>query len=234
MILVVQSQQETGQQICDCLSDIDFACHWVTDSAQALVSLSSHSYSLAILDVTLNKGNGFELCRCLKQDFPHLAIMFVSRCADESDRVLGLELGADDYIVAPYSKREFQARVKAVMRRAQVQEQVGKLVAVGRFTLDERRHRVELDGEHIELTATEFTLLHYLASHPNQVFSRAQLLQAVWGYAHSGYEHTVNSHINRLRSKLEDDSTRPAIVQTVWGVGYKFNSQGVMQRGMTA
>jgi len=155
----------------------------------------------------------------------------------EIDRVLGLELGADDYMSKPFSVRELQARVRSQLRRIHLvaqreqqnsqQQQPEQHLTVGELQIDNISHRTLLAGKELDLTSTEFDLLLFLASHPEQVFSREQLLSSVWGYHHSGYEHTVNSHINRLRNKVERNATKPEIVQTVWGVGYKFNKQGV-------
>jgi DNA-binding response OmpR family regulator len=143
--------------------------------------------------------------------------------------VIGLEIGADDYITKPFSMPELMARVKAVFRRV---ERLGrsegdssKEITAGDLVIDVGKHAVTIAGEPVDLTAKEFALLAHFAMNPGQVYSRSQLLDLVWGYSHAGYEHTVNSHINRLRSKIERDLTRPRYVLTVWGVGYKFNDQ---------
>jgi two-component system alkaline phosphatase synthesis response regulator PhoP len=161
----------------------------------------------------------------------------------ETDRVLGLELGADDYMTKPFSVRELQARVRTHLRRVHALNgqanglNTGKTsnepvngqgtTCIGQLLIDHRYHQVTYKDQAINLTSTEFELIDFLCKHPDQVFSRAQLLDNVWGYNHSGYEHTVNSHINRLRNKLELDCSEPQIIQTVWGVGYKLNSTGV-------
>ena len=147
----------------------------------------------------------------------------------ELDRVLGLELGADDYLTKPFSVVELMARIKALFRRVDALGDTQSLansspvLEFGDLTIDAARHKVETPNGVIDLTAREFDLLLYLASSPGHVFSRAQLLDAVWGYDHDGYEHTVNTHINRLRIKIEADPAKPEYVQTVWGVGYKFS-----------
>ena len=167
----------------------------------------------------------------------------------ETDRVLGLELGADDYMTKPFSIRELQARVRTQLRRVHAlndrsQNEVpiqnnnnprdgdqntnsNNSTCIGQLLVDHRYHQVTYKDKAINLTSTEFELLGFFCKNPDQVYSRAQLLDGVWGYNHSGYEHTVNSHINRLRNKLEEDCADPKIIQTVWGVGYKLNSSGV-------
>jgi DNA-binding response OmpR family regulator len=150
--------------------------------------------------------------------------------SSELDRVLGLELGADDYLVKPFSMLELAARVKAILRRqehfeaASAAAPAATLIEAGELRIDLDRHEVLVAGRAVDLTAKEFELLVYFARAPGRVFTRAQLLDQVWGYTHSGYEHTVNSHINRLRNKIERDPAQPAHIQTVWGVGYRFAS----------
>jgi len=149
----------------------------------------------------------------------------------ELDRVLGLEMGADDYLTQPFSIRELMARVKALLRRAeamranpqQAGESAGDTLRCGELQIDSERREVTISGKPVELTAKEFDLLLHFARHPGRVYSRVQLLDQVWGYGHEGYEHTVNSHINRLRAKIEADPAKPRYVLTVWGVGYKFS-----------
>jgi DNA-binding response OmpR family regulator len=141
--------------------------------------------------------------------------------------VLGLELGADDYLTKPFSVKELQARVKAILRRIELARQVPteieeETIAVNSLHVDVSRRLVNVDGHPVELTAKEFDLLLHFARHPGRVYSRAQLLDSVWGYGHDGYEHTVNSHINRLRKKIEQNPQESEYIQTVWGVGYKF------------
>jgi DNA-binding response OmpR family regulator len=201
---------------------------------KALQMALQNDYSLLILDVMLPRVSGLDICRQVREQKPSQAIIMLTAKSSETDRVLGLELGADDYMTKPFSVRELQARVRSQLRKVHVFqaahtnqiEENGPLV-IGALQINQKNHQVVFQEQTLELTATEFELLHHLASHPNQVFSRSQLLESVWGYHHSGYEHTVNSHINRLRAKIEQDATSPQIVQTVWGVGYKFNPQGV-------
>ena len=153
-------------------------------------------------------------------------MMLTSKSA-ELDRVLGLETGADDYVIKPFSVLELVARVRAILRRVHnlerpPQQTAPTAISAGTVNVDPSRREVTLDGDPVELTAREFDLLEYFVRHPGRVFRRADLLDKVWGYGHEGYEHTVNSHINRLRSKIERDPSHPEMIVTVWGVGYKF------------
>jgi DNA-binding response OmpR family regulator len=197
--------------------------------------------------------NGLDICRQVRQEKPLQAILMLTSKTSETDRVLGLELGADDYMTKPFSIRELQARVRTQLRRMHAlnaktlhnneteqskqnqqsnpTDKVTKkrsCLCIGNLLIDYDYHQVTYHEQVIKLTSTEFELIDFFCQHPDQVFSRAQLLDSVWGYHHSGYEHTVNSHINRLRNKLERDCADPQIIQTVWGVGYKLNSAGVM------
>jgi DNA-binding response OmpR family regulator len=158
-------------------------------------------------------------------------LMLTARCS-ELDRVLGLELGADDYLTKPFSVRELVARVKALLRRAGPQSAApaAEVIALGALHVDLARREVRVHGKSVDLTAKEFDLLVHFARSPGRVMTRLQLLQQVWGYGHSGYEHTVNSHINRLRAKIERDPNRPEIIETVWGVGYRCRDPRELRR----
>lgn len=234
-ILVVEDDADIADLIrvnlCELGVDITLAHNGRTGLQRAL----DESFSLVILDVTLPEVNGLDICRRVREKHPEKAIIMLTSKNSETDRVLGLELGADDYMTKPFSVRELQARVRAQLRKVHLMAQSpiesdsveDKDMTIGALAISTKLHQATFFGKLLELTATEFDLLLYLAKHPNQVFSRTQLLESVWGYQHSGYEHTVNSHINRLRAKIELDATAPQIVQTVWGVGYKFNPDGV-------
>ncbi|MDO6533820.1 MULTISPECIES: response regulator transcription factor [Alteromonas] len=233
-ILIVEDDQDIANLMRVNLLELGVEIEHQTDGKIALECALSDEYAIVILDVMLPSMSGLDICRKVRDALPMQSIIMLTSKTSETDRVLGLELGADDYMTKPFSVRELQARVRSQLRKYHVvqqtqatQPQADTPLTLGRLTIDQRNHQVFLSDEELILTATEFELLHHLASHPGQVFSRSQLLESVWGYHHSGYEHTVNSHINRLRSKLENDATAPQIVQTVWGVGYKFNPQGV-------
>ncbi|MBL4910654.1 MAG: response regulator transcription factor [Alteromonadaceae bacterium] len=235
-ILVVEDEQDIADLISVHLRELSLNVDHSLTGEKALELAFTHNYSLILLDVMLPGISGLDVCRQIRAKKPAQAILMLTSRTSETDRVVGLELGADDYMTKPFSVRELQARVRSQLRRVHLMAKLSapnndelseQTLCLGNLQIDISTHKVMLAGNVLELTSTEFDLIFYLASHPEQVFSRAQLLSAVWGYHHSGYEHTVNSHINRLRNKLEKDPTKPEIVQTVWGVGYKFNRQGV-------
>ncbi|MCI0526752.1 MAG: response regulator transcription factor, partial [Nitrospira sp.] len=170
---------------------------------------------------------GLELCQRLRTKPNYVPILMLTAKSSELDRVLGLEVGADDYLTKPFSIRELLARVKALFRRVEALESqaspgIQKTIQAGDLMIDVEKRKVTLGGKSVDLTAKEFDLLCQFAQHPGRVYTRTQLLDLVWGYGHEGYEHTVNSHINRLRAKIEKDPAHPHYILTVWGVGYKF------------
>lgn len=235
-ILIVEDDDDIAELIKVNLSELGIDITHSNDGSLGLQQALENEYELLILDLMLPGTNGLDICRQVRHEKPEQAILILTAKGSETDRVLGLELGADDYMAKPFSVRELQARVRAQLRKIQIlramsvsnQNVESNAIQIGNLVIDNKQHCVKLSEKTLDLTATEFDLLHHLAKHPNQVFSRSQLLESVWGYQHSGYEHTVNSHINRLRTKLEIDPTQPQVVQTVWGVGYKFNPDGVM------
>ncbi|SDN68426.1 response regulator transcription factor [Vreelandella arcis] len=183
---------------------------------------------LVILDLMLPGMDGLSVCREIRSGKGYVPVLMLTAKSTELDRVLGLEIGADDYLTKPFSVAELSARVKALFRRvdamasAPAAETSNEALTADGLRIDPARRRVFIHEQAVELTAREFDLLWHFASHPGRVFSRIQLLDAVWGYSHEGYEHTVNTHINRLRGKIETDPAHPAFIQTVWGVGYRF------------
>ncbi|TGN39321.1 response regulator transcription factor [Marinobacter confluentis] len=183
---------------------------------------------LVILDLMLPGLDGLAVCREIRAGSGYVPVLMLTAKTTELDRVLGLEMGADDYLTKPFSVAELSARVKALFRRvdamagaADQAREEGELQVPG-LTMDPARRRVFVKDREVELTAREFDLLWHFASQPGRVFSRTQLLDKVWGYNHEGYEHTVNTHINRLRGKIETDPSQPEFIETVWGVGYRF------------
>ncbi|MBJ5937463.1 response regulator transcription factor, partial [Salmonella enterica subsp. enterica serovar Derby] len=168
---------------------------------------------------------GLEICRRIRQMSFYLPVIIISARTSETHRVLGLEMGADDYLAKPFSVLELMARVKALFRRQEAMSQnlrmEAGIITVHGVEIDPLAREVRLHGKSLDLTPREFDLLYFFARHPGEVFSRQALLDQVWGYQHEGYEHTVNSHINRLRTKIEKDAAEPEIILTVWGRGYK-------------
>jgi phosphate regulon transcriptional regulator PhoB len=195
------------------------------DGAAALSAVQQERPDLIVLDLMLPGMSGLDVTRQLRAGGALPIIMLTAR-GEETDRVVGLELGADDYVTKPFSPRELVARVKAVLRRAQPtpapEPSVSNVIAIGGLRLDAAARTVTLDGQPIGLTAREFDLLLFLMQHPDQVFTREQLLDNVWGYTFATDMSTVTVHIRRLREKIERDPTNPTFLQTVWGVGYKF------------
>jgi DNA-binding response OmpR family regulator len=195
---------------------------------------TSSNWDLIILDLRLPGPDGLEICRAIRRDRPYQPVLMLTSKSSELDRVLGLETGADDYLTKPFSVLELVARVRALFRRIenvrllpQTKRANSPTITIGRLSIDPARREVTLGDRQIDLTAREFDLLAFFARHPGRVFRRADLLDNVWGYGHEGYEHTVNSHINRLRAKIEKDPSKPEMIVTVWGVGYKFSAQDV-------
>lgn len=183
---------------------------------------------LVILDLMLPGLDGLSVCREIRSGSGYVPVLMLTAKSTELDRVLGLEMGADDYLTKPFSVAELSARIKALFRRVDAMavnagsaSKERKLEVPG-LRIDPARRRVLVRDHEVELTAREFDLLWHFASQPGRVFSRAQLLDKVWGYNHEGYEHTVNTHINRLRGKIEKDPAQPEFIETVWGVGYRF------------
>lgn len=238
-VLIVEDDLDIADLIRVNLIELGITAEHESDGSKALEKALSGSFSLLILDVMLPSISGLDICRQIRQTKPEQAIIMLTAKSSEVDRVLGLELGADDYMTKPFSVRELQARVRSQLRKVELlrnhrisekstSKQQNIQYKVGRLVIDDQKHTTSFKDHHLDLTATEYELLKHFIKHPDQVFSRAQLLEAVWAYDHSGYEHTVNSHINRLRAKLEVNPVDAELIQTVWGVGYKLNSKGAM------
>ena len=194
------------------------------DGDEALRLHREHRPDLVVLDLMLPRVSGLEVCRRIQAERRVPLIMLTAR-GDEEDRIVGLSVGADDYVVKPFSPRELAARVAAVLRRVQehaVPEAHARVLDIGALRIDPNTREVRVKGEPVVLTVREFDLLHYLASQPNRVFTRDQLMDAVWGYSFAADTSTVTVHIRRLREKIEDDPAQPYYLLTVWGVGYRF------------
>lgn len=226
-LLVVEDDVDLARLVAINLKDQGYAVEIENDGRTGLERALGGQFDLVILDLNLPGVDGIEICRQLRAQQRYTAILMLTARTTELDRVLGLEVGADDYLTKPFSVRELMARVKALLRRMEAfasasKEDASGPLHIGNLELNPSEHLVRIGGVPVDLTAKEFELLEFFARHPGRVFTRAQLLDSVWGYAHDGYEHTVNTHINRLRSKIEDDPSNPQLILTVWGVGYRF------------
>ncbi len=226
-ILVIEDDPD----ICDLVSlhlrDLGYSVEVQMDGEDGLHRATSGDFQLIILDLMLPGINGLEICTKLRTEHPYIPILMLTAKSAEIDRIVGLESGADDYLTKPFSIYELMARVKAIFRRVETlsseQRHRGEQMVFGALAIDLEKRDVQLSGDRVDLTAKEFDLLAQFASNPGRAYTRKQLLDLVWGYQHDGYEHTVNSHINRLRGKIEPDPREPVFLLTVWGIGYKFN-----------
>jgi len=231
-ILVAEDQTDIRDLLVMNLRTAGYEVAAVGDGERALAQQSEAPSDLLILDLMMPRMDGIEVCKALRAKGSATPILMLTAKSTELDRVLGLELGADDYLTKPFSLAELLARVKALLRRADLlaaaqanaqapgQKNAG-MIRNGALEIMPAKRQVKYRGVAIEFTALEFDLLLHFASHPGHVFSRSQLLDAVWGYTHDGYEHTVTTHINRLRAKLEADPMRPELILTARGAGYK-------------
>ena len=228
-ILLVEDDQAIAELVLLHLADLCDELTVAPDGHEGMRLATGRDWALIILDLCLPGPDGLAICRAVRRTRPGLPVMMLTAKSTEFDRVLGLETGADDYLPKPFGVLELVARVRAILRRVDNLARrcpAGALHAdgfsAGPLAIDPCRREVRRSGRVVDLTAREFDLLEHFARHPGHVFSRADLLDKVWGYGHEGYEHTVNSHINRLRAKIERDPSHPKIIVTVWGIGYKF------------
>ncbi|MBU3916937.1 response regulator transcription factor [bacterium] len=232
-ILVIEDNKDLAHLLELHLKDLLFQVDLAFDGADGLAKAEINLYNLIILDLMLPEIDGFEVCGRLRSKSTYVPIIMLTSKSSELDRVLGLEMGADDYVTKPFSIRELMARVKALFRRLDElrhEEDKSDMPAIRVMDMvnDPEKRKVSLKGKTVELTAKEFDLLLFFARHAGKVFTRSQLLDCVWGYSHEGYEHTVNSHINRLRAKIEENQAQPSYILTVWGVGHQFKYKSVI------
>lgn len=226
-VLVVEDDPDIAHLVELHLRDLPCDVDVARDGAAALGAALARPYDAIVLDIMLPHADGLAVCQAIRQHRVYTPILMLTARSTEVDRVVGLELGADDYLTKPFSVPELLARVKALFRRADAYSARdtplrGSVMTLDELQIDVDRRAVTLGGAAVSLTAKEFDLLLCFAEHPGRVYTRARLLDLVWGYSHDGYGHTVNSHINRLRAKIERDPAQPRFVLTVWGVGYKF------------
>lgn len=224
LILVVDDEPKIARLARDYLEQNGFRVLPVTDGVTALAAARQEKPDLIVLDLNLPGMDGLDVCRALRRESNVPIIMLTAR-VEEADRLIGLELGADDYIVKPFSPRELVARVRAVLRRTQGDVQTQGLIHSGELEIDLNGHRATLGGEVLHLTRIEFSLLATLAQHPGQTFSRAQLIDRLHGVAEGGFDRSIDAHIKNLRRKIESDPADPRYVLTVYGIGYQFTDK---------
>lgn len=224
-ILIVEDDAHIAELMRMHLHDEGYEIELAADGHVGLQRLERGQWDALVLDLMLPRIDGLEICRRARSMTRYTPIIITSARSSEVHRILGLELGADDYLAKPFSVLELVARMRALLRRTEALARNARLesgsIEFDGLHVDPLAREVFLDGKAIELTPREFDLLHFLARHPGKVYSRMDLLNQVWGYRHDGYEHTVNTHINRLRIKVEADPARPRRILTVWGRGYK-------------
>mgnify|MGYP000253541810 CR=1 FL=1 len=226
-VLLIEDDQTIADLVVLHLKNIHYKVDHRATLADGMAAIEKENYSLILLDLMLPDGDGMDLCRKLRQEKHTVPIIMLTAKTEEIDLVLGLESGADDYIAKPFSIREFLARVRATIRRfaEPIDEGETKLYSFKNLEINVDKRKVTLNGESVDLTKKEFELLYLLVQNIGVSFSRSKLLDLIWGYNFKGYEHTVNSHINRLRNKIEKNPSKPEFVLTSWGVGYKFNDE---------
>jgi DNA-binding response OmpR family regulator len=227
-ILIIEDNQDMAQLLAIHLREQKYEIELCFNGNDGLAKAMKSAYDMIILDLMLPGINGLELCKKLRTCENYVPVLMLTAKSSELDRVSGLEIGADDYVTKPFSISEVLARIKAIFRRMEFDSlrQPDNNYAIlrrGDLEINLQKYTVAMNQATIELTAKEFDLLAFFMQHPGIVFTRAQILDQVWGFGYDGYEHTVNSHINRLRIKIEDDPGNPVYILTVWGVGYKFS-----------
>ncbi|WP_313348140.1 response regulator transcription factor [Stenotrophomonas sp.] len=229
-VLIVEDDVHIANLLRMHLRDEGYEVTHAATGDEGLRLLEEQPWSALVLDLMLPGVDGLEICRRARGMARYTPIIITSARASEVHRILGLELGADDYLAKPFSMLELVARVKALLRRVEAMAQNARIDAgeldVAGLRIDPVARTAQVEGRALELTPREFDLLYFFARHPGQVYSRMDLLNQVWGYQHDGYEHTVNTHINRLRNKIERDPATPQRIQTVWGRGYKLVEGG--------
>ncbi|MDC7225480.1 MAG: response regulator transcription factor [Spirochaetales bacterium] len=230
-ILIIEDDKEISDIVAINLKDAGLETTQINDGKNGLQSALKGGWDLIILDIMLPHIDGITICRRIRASEDYTPIIMLTARAEEIDRVLGLELGADDYMTKPFSILEMTARVKALLRRSQRKKLTSDAPVIGSSSDTERigkleinfiKHQCTVDDEPLDLTVKEFELLSLFVRNPGRAYSRADLLNLVWEYSFKGYEHTVNTHINRLRNKIEKDPAHPEYLLTVWGVGYRF------------
>ena len=221
-VLVVDDDETVANVVVGYLQRAGHDASRVGDGRAALDSVAASPPDLIVLDLMLPGIDGLEVCRQVRKDLPNLPVVMLTALSEPDDRIVGLELGADDYVTKPFSPRELVLRVDSVLRRVSAQERPAKptVLTAGKVTVDTAARRATKDGLELALTVRELDLLSYLMANPGTAFSREQLMRDVWGWTF-GDQSTVTVHVRRLREKVEDDPTNPTLIQTVWGIGYR-------------
>lgn len=223
--IIIEDDRDIAELISLHLEDMGYEVSIFHNGKKGYEKALKGKWDILILDINLPEMNGIEICRNLRSKGINSPVLMLTARSEEMDKVLGLEIGADDYMTKPFSVRELIARIKAILRRIEIdtKTEIYEVIEYQNLKIDKSKRKVLLGGNRIELTPKEFELLYLLASNPGVTYDRKSLLNLVWSYDFEGYEHTVNSHINRLRSKIEEDPANPDFVLTTWGVGYRFN-----------
>lgn len=228
-VLIIEDDESISELLTIHLRDMDCLIESETEGDRGYQTAATGAFDLIILDINLPNKDGLDICRDLRANKINTPILMLTARSEEIDKILGLETGADDYLTKPFSVREFTARVKAIFRRIEMlktpDQDADELIIKGNIQIDQKKRKVLKSGERIDLTPKEYDLLNLLAKNPGRSYTRERLLSLIWGYEFSGYEHTVNSHINRLRAKIEDDLNQPTYILTTWGVGYRFSDE---------
>lgn len=228
-VLIVEDHSDIRNLVALHLKDMDCEVTLAADGTGGMAHARNTPYDLIVLDWMMPGVSGIEICRDVRKQKKNTPILILTAKTEESDRVIGLDAGADDYVAKPFSVPEFRARVRAIFRRDEASQTVADsypkqgIVRIKELLIDIGHRSVSIGERRIDLTSKEFDLLHYLSRHSGRVFTRQQLLNAIWGEGFDGFEHTVNSHINRLRAKIEKNPGEPDYIVTVWGVGYKLS-----------
>lgn len=222
-VLIVEDEKDIADLISLHLEDAGFSVTHTSDGVSGLSLALTRDWDLILLDLSLPRVDGIEICQRVRQCNPEIPIVLVTARTTEQERISGLNAGADDYISKPFSVLELVARVRAIFRRLDklANRTAPDIITAGTIVLDKRTHTATVSGNALNLTPKEFDLLCLFARSPGQVFKRQELLEKIWGYQHGVYMHTVNSHINRLRAKLDAIAEEPQYIKTVWGIGYK-------------
>ena len=219
-VLVVDDDETVARVVVDYLQRAGHQTQHLADGRSAIDAVAQHRPDLMVLDLMLPEVDGLEVCRQVRLTEPHLPVIMLTALGEAEDRIVGLEVGADDYVTKPFSPRELVLRVDSVLRRAQAQPSTPEVLRAGAITVDTAARRATRDGAELALTVRELDLLSFLMSHPGMAFTREQLMREVWGWTF-GDQSTVTVHVRRLREKVEEDPTNPTLIKTIWGIGYR-------------